>query len=115
MSRISPFRGAAALSLHSNASSPGEEAVGGLFSDFGAVRTVSVRAGAPHKKRTGAALEDGSIAQDRESIIGHGDTAPEQLTRIVGLTQLSVTGRVCVGGALRRAVQLAVVGSGQDA
>ena len=34
VSCISPFRGAAAPSLHSNASSPGEEAVGGLLSDF---------------------------------------------------------------------------------
>ena len=34
-------RGAAAPSLHSNASSPGEQAVGGLFFDFEAVRTES--------------------------------------------------------------------------
>ncbi len=33
VSCISPFHGAAAPSLHSNASSPGEEAVGGLLSD----------------------------------------------------------------------------------
>ena len=45
VSCISPFRGAAAPSRHRRASSPGEEAVGGLFSDFGAVRTVSIHAG----------------------------------------------------------------------
>ena len=66
VSCISPFHGAAAPSLHSNASSPGEEAVGGLFSDFGAVRTVSVRAGASHQERAGAAVEDCKVTQDGE-------------------------------------------------
>ena len=37
VSRISRGRGSAAVSLHSNASSPGEKAMGGLFSDFEAV------------------------------------------------------------------------------
>ena len=40
VSCISPFRGAAAPSRHRRASSPGEEAVGGLFFDFEAVRTA---------------------------------------------------------------------------
>ena len=38
--RISASRGAAAPSLHSNASSPGEQVVGGLVFDFEAVRTA---------------------------------------------------------------------------
>jgi hypothetical protein len=38
---ISASRGAAAVSRHRRASSPGEQAVGGLFFDFEAVRTES--------------------------------------------------------------------------
>ena len=41
--RDSASRGAAAPSRHLHESSPGEEAVSGLFSDFGAVRTESSR------------------------------------------------------------------------
>ena len=37
---IPASRGAAALSRHLHESSPGEEVVGGLFFDFGAVRTA---------------------------------------------------------------------------
>jgi hypothetical protein len=59
VSRISRIWGSAAVSLHWNASSPGETAVGGLFSDFEAVfdRNGSVRAGATSARssRTAAA------------------------------------------------------------
>ena len=41
VSCISPFRGAAAPSRHRRASSPGEEAVGGLWSKFEPIRTAS--------------------------------------------------------------------------
>ena len=59
VSCISRIWGSAAVSLHWNASSPGETAVGGLFSDFEAVfdRNGSVRAGATSARssRTAAA------------------------------------------------------------
>ena len=42
VSCISKVWGSAAVSRHRRASSPGETAVGGLFSDFEAVRTVTV-------------------------------------------------------------------------
>ena len=41
VSRISQGRGSAAPSRHRRASSPGEQAVGGLISDFEAVRTAT--------------------------------------------------------------------------
>ena len=53
VSCISPFRGAAAPSRRRRASSPGEKALGGLFVDFGAVRTVSVRAGSVRHRAPG--------------------------------------------------------------
>ena len=40
-----------APSLHSNVSSPGEEVVGGLFFDFGAVRTESSDRDAPRRAK----------------------------------------------------------------
>ena len=42
MSCISRVWGSVAVSRHRRASSPGEKAVGGLFSDFEAVRTATV-------------------------------------------------------------------------
>jgi hypothetical protein len=55
---IAASRGAAAPSRHRCASSPGEQVVGGLVFDFGAVRTESRDHDAPHRSDGPAVITD---------------------------------------------------------